>query len=202
MKLYLLRHGETVLNQDRIIQGQVPGELSAKGINQAKLVAEYLQEINFDHIYCSDLKRTCDTLLPILDYQKADVTYTEVLRERAFGVFEGVKIDEYMAFMNEQIDDVISYRPEGGESFIDVRDRLKVFLTELLQKHLDETILLSTHGGTIRVALSILLGRPIEEMINLKIENTSISVVELCPETREVIFYKINQTPHLVGSSG
>ena len=59
--LYLIRHGETVDNSNKIMQGQTQGELNEKGINQARMVSKNLTEEHFDAIISSDLKRSYDT---------------------------------------------------------------------------------------------------------------------------------------------
>ena len=61
MKLILSRHGETLENQQHILQGQLPGTLSPLGIAQAERLAEMLQEETIDNIVSSDLARSYNT---------------------------------------------------------------------------------------------------------------------------------------------
>lgn len=197
MKLYLLRHGETIQNRDGILQGQQPGNLSKKGRGQARLIAHYLRSFTFDHIYCSDLQRTRDTLEPITAYHTTEVTYTSAIRERSFGTFEGAVAQDYLSHVTSNQHCRLSFRPDDGESYLDLQERLRPFLKMLSETHLGENILLCTHGGTIRAALSLLLDRPLEEMLQNRIDNTSLSIVEYCPNTSERLSFVINQTPHL-----
>ena len=61
MKLIIVRHGETIENQAKILQGHLPGTLSNKGIEQAKTIALNLKQEKIAAIYSSDLARAADT---------------------------------------------------------------------------------------------------------------------------------------------
>ena len=65
MKLILSRHGETLENQQHILQGQLPGTLSPLGIAQAERLAEMLQEETIDNIVSSDLARSYNTAVAV-----------------------------------------------------------------------------------------------------------------------------------------
>lgn len=65
MKLILSRHGETLENQQHILQGQLPGTLSPLGIAQAERLAEMLQEETIDNIVSSDLARSYNTAVTV-----------------------------------------------------------------------------------------------------------------------------------------
>ena len=87
-RLYLVRHGQTIFNQERRIQGWCDSPLTPLGIYQAKHAAMYFQQhdIHFDHAYCSTSERTSDTLENI-----TDLPYTRLkgLKEFHFGKLEG-----------------------------------------------------------------------------------------------------------------
>jgi len=70
MKLILVRHGETIDNKKRLVQGHRQGELSDVGKEQAKKVAERLKDEKIDYIFSSDLRRAADTAKVIAKYQK------------------------------------------------------------------------------------------------------------------------------------
>ena len=78
--LYLVRHGETVDNANKIMQGQTQGELNTKGIEQARTVAKNLASEHFDAIVSSDLKRSFDTASIIAEPHGLTVITTPLLR--------------------------------------------------------------------------------------------------------------------------
>ena len=101
MRIYIVRHGETKENKERIFQGHLPGDLSKKGIKESQKLKDYFKKITLDHIFCSDLKRAKDTLKEILKFHpQVPVTYTKILREKDYGIFSGTprkKIEESIA---------------------------------------------------------------------------------------------------------
>lgn len=62
MELHFVRHGQTKGNVQHILQGHTDGELTAKGIEQAKCIGKRLENERYDYVYCSDLGRAAHTL--------------------------------------------------------------------------------------------------------------------------------------------
>lgn len=91
MKLYFVRHGQTLFNYLQRVQGWSDSPLTTLGIEQGKVAANYLSSISFDSIYSSDLKRTIDTARLIIRKQQSPVNLqtTHLLREAYYGGFEG-----------------------------------------------------------------------------------------------------------------
>ena len=90
MKLILTRHGETVDNTLKIIQGHNQGVLTDEGTLQAKKLALRLKNEKIHAIYSSDLKRAADTARIIAKYHRdANLQFTPELRERDYGSLSG-----------------------------------------------------------------------------------------------------------------
>ena len=199
MKLYLVRHGETVQNRANVIQGQQPGELSPLGLQQRERLAERLRTLHFDAIYSSDLKRTRDTLVPYLTaVGEPVVTYSELIRERAFGDLEGFPGEKYVELLHQAGMSRVEYRPPNGENFHDLKARTDSFVKSIQEQHRGESILLMTHGGTIRTLLAFLLNRSVEDLLAMEIRNTSISTVFLDSEF-SLQEHTLNDHAHLEG---
>lgn len=90
--LYLMRHGETLFNKRRKIQGWCDSPLTKTGILQAKAAKKCLKDISFDHYYSSTSERCCDTLEIIIG-QDTPYKRLKQLKERNFGDFEGESED-------------------------------------------------------------------------------------------------------------
>ena len=96
-RLLLIRHGETVDNVNKIMQGQTPGKLTPNGVEQARELAMRLKQEHIDAFVSSDLKRAVDTCVEIAaphfdgDRAKAldSIMQTPLLRERDWGSFTG-----------------------------------------------------------------------------------------------------------------
>lgn len=85
--LYLMRHGETVFNVRKKIQGWCDSPLTPKGIEQAQRASEYFNNVKLDHAYCSTSERSADTLEIVTKRQLAYIRLKD-LREMGFGAFE------------------------------------------------------------------------------------------------------------------
>lgn len=139
--LYLVRHGETLFNQQKKIQGWCDSPLTPRGQKQALKVKEYLnkQGIQFDGYYSSTSERCCDTLELITDqpYQRL-----KGLKEMNYGQLEGE--GEYLGSKDPKECETY-YLPFGGESSNTVRDRMVDTLSHVMQNH--QSILVVSHGG-------------------------------------------------------
>ena len=98
MKIYIVRHGQTEENLQRILQGHMPGTLTVQGKEQVQRAAEQLSKegVKFTRIVSSDLKRAMDSAQIIADNINLPVIPMEILRERDWGKFTGMPIAEAM----------------------------------------------------------------------------------------------------------
>ena len=97
MELYIVRHGQTVWNKERKLQGSTDIMLNEEGIRLAKLTGEGLKNIFFDKIYSSPLKRAYDTACYIRGDRNIPIVKDERIRELCFGDLEGRNMDEMSA---------------------------------------------------------------------------------------------------------
>ena len=134
--LYLMRHGQTLFNVYRRIQGWCDSPLTQLGIKQAELARNYLKDIPFDHYYISTAERACDTL-EIVTEGKVQYTRLKGLKERYFGVFEGQSEDLLPA--TKHYDTIFPIY--GGESHEVLGKRLLDTLTEIMEKENPQVVL-------------------------------------------------------------
>lgn len=149
--LYLIRHGETLFNQRKKIQGWCDSPLTKKGIEQAQAAALLIKDINFDHYYSSTSERCCDTL-EILN-NNAPYVRLKQLKERNFGYLEAC--DEDLVKNNSKghfFDDI--YMMFGGESYQEVKERMVNILTSIMNKEDHQKVLAVSHGAAIFAFLS------------------------------------------------
>ncbi|KAF5538504.1 hypothetical protein FMEXI_9373 [Fusarium mexicanum] len=149
MRLFLIRHGETVDNVANLYAGSRDSALTAHGVMQTQRLASHLSEhVAIDHIFSSNLSRAVHTAKAILDAQKRaeDLKLIQVpqLREKDFGTGEGTKFGA-------------ATKHEGSETPLAMRKRVDVFMDEHLPR-LDEdlTVCIVAHGiilGTFYKAL-------------------------------------------------
>lgn len=196
MKLYIVRHGETAFNKEKIIQGHCDVDLNEAGLQQAKLLAKRISKVRFDYVYSSDLKRVRKTTGEILKFQKCPVRYTRKLRERNMGIFQGKKLEEYVEHLrkNKLIGNFRCKLPGGGESYNQFRKRISDFVDDIYSKHKNQTILVSTHGGIKRALLNYLEKK--EPSFSRKFKNASLSVVRFREDGNHKVILE-NSIKHL-----
>lgn len=141
--LYLVRHGQTLFNVQKRIQGWCDSPLTDLGIQQAKAVGQYFKDnhIVIDHAYCSTSERACDTLENIVD-----IPYTRLkdLKEMNYGALEAHP--EYLA-ENDPIKCETYYLQFNGESSLTVRERMLKTLTNIMNQENYNNVLVVSHGG-------------------------------------------------------
>jgi probable phosphoglycerate mutase len=156
-RIIAVRHGETAWNVDTRIQGQIDIDLNDKGRWQAERVGAALADEAISRIYTSDLARAHATAQAIAR-RTSEPTAREVqlhpgLRERGFGIFEG-KTHAEIAIQWPQENQRWKQRdphfaPPGGETPVQLRDRVARTLSELAAPHAGAQIVLVAHGGVL-----------------------------------------------------
>ena len=154
-KLCLIRHGETAWNAERRLQGHTDIPLNARGVLQARQMAQALKNINlrFDVLYTSDLKRAADTADAVVKIFGVEAQVDSNLRERHFGALQGLSIAEAPLLQPDiwqaHIARDLEHNLGGGESIGQFALRVQGALDRILAKHAGKTILLVSHGGTL-----------------------------------------------------
>lgn len=151
--LYLMRHGQTLFNVRRKIQGWCDSPLTELGKQQALSAKICLENVSFDHFYSSTSERCCDTIELII----GDQYYKRVkgLKERNFGTFEGESED-----LNPHFDDFdynALFPHYGGETTEEVQKRLKTTLIDIMEKEDHQTVLAVSHAGACMCFLATLM---------------------------------------------
>jgi phosphoserine phosphatase len=186
MTLYIIRHGETQLNREGIVQGSgVDSELNEAGRTQAQSFFQYYQDVHFDYIITSALKRTHQTVEPfILRGSHNEWMQTPDLNEISWGIHEGKKgskeqHENYKKLMTDWETGIYSSRIEGGESAEELKNRLENVLNHLKnERFLNKNILLCTHGRTLLCLLTILKNHPLSMMSAFNHKNTCLYKVQ------------------------
>ena len=198
MKLYLVRHGKTTHNERGIIQGTgIEGELSELGIAQAQAAGEVLKDVQFDHIYSSDLHRCKQTTSYIVAHHDIEPEYLKELRERSAGIFDGQHKQLYYDAIEADPASWENFKPEGGQSHVEVYEQLKPFHETFVKNHFNKNVLAVSHGALASTWLLIAQGLPMnkENFLNVHPLNCSVSKLEF-DEQGNLINIEIGETTH------
>ena len=183
-RLILVRHGETIANREYRYIGARDDPLTEHGQTQALQLAEALAVLPVAAVYSSPLQRAYNTALPIAARHELEVQTLDDLRESNFGTWEGLSHAEVVARSPEDAQQLhtweqnASVAPPGGESFEAMQERVCAVVDRLAQAHPDQTIVLVSHVGPIKVLLCAALGAPFSSALRIFLDPATISVVD------------------------
>ena len=199
-RVLAIRHGETAWNVDTRIQGHLDIPLNDTGRWQARQVALALADERIDAIYSSDLLRARETAQTVA---RCDgIVTTDIgLRERSFGVFEGLTYREIQQRWPEQGERWRRRDPdfgaEGGETLRDFYARCMATMTRLAAAHPGQNIALVAHGGVMDCLYRAALGLALDAPRSWHLGNASINRVLYSPQGFTLVGW--SNTQHLEG---
>ncbi len=161
-RIFLVRHGATVLTAEDRFAGATDVPLSDEGREQAGRLAMRLRSEKISAIYASPLGRTVETAGILAGPHGIEVRLRDGLREISHGRWEQMTRREVEAqFADEAAEwdrDPYTFAPEGGESGLAVTARALPVLLDIVRAHPAQNVLVVSHKATIRLLLSSLLG--------------------------------------------
>ena len=182
MKLYFIRHGQSVANINKTHAGWADVLLTEQGRLDALRAKRILEKIRFDKVYTSDLGRALDTQRIVLPDVEGDKT--DLLREINVGSIVGIPMEQCIRdygdvyFACKKNCDFSAF---GGESYDDLCQRVRSFLAMVESCGYDSVAAFS-HGGYIQTVLNIVCGACIEN-VKVLCDNCSVTVFEFNGET-------------------
>lgn len=174
MKLYVVRHGQTIHNQLGLVQGDTESDLSEKGIEDAKALRELVSSLDIDVVISSPLRRAMDTAR-IITNNKYEIIEDKRLIERNYGLGEGKPVDEELTIkywdfkLNTDINEV--------EKVQDLMFRIVEFIEDIRNKYEGKNVLVVAHSAILRAIHYAINGIP-EDGDMLKIEIPNLRIIE------------------------
>lgn len=199
-RIIAVRHGETAWNVDARIQGQLDIQLNDTGRWQARRVGFALADEPVTAVYSSDLGRAHETARFIADRAGVSVVPHPGLRERHFGLFEGKTFDE---IHQSWPDHAHNWRkripdwqpPDGGESLLQLRERVDRTMRDLAARHRGEQIVVVAHGGVLDTLYRIATGQEVNSPRTWQLPNGAINRLLWTPEGFTLVGW--SDTQHL-----
>ncbi len=197
MELILVRHAETLWNQERRWQGHTDVPLSPIGIAHLNAGAEYTRtwRDSITQVYASDLSRaknTAEGLFPdtpgiLIDARLREIHLGEWEGKNRDGIAESFS-DTFLAF--DRAEDV---KAPGGESFLESRERVWSWYQDHHTRWRDnDRVVVVAHGGTIRALLFALIPDLPGHLRNqFRVDNLSVSVLQSRPEQINIIHWNV-----------
>ena len=200
LKLIVIRHAESEWNPIGRYQGLLDPDLTERGVQQAKRLAEALKGENISVLFASPLKRTFKTAQIIGETLGLEPVEEERIIEINHGVWSGMLVEEVKQKFPKDFEmwlkEPHKVKFPDGESLQDVFNRVKDFLNDILQKYNEKTVAIVSHTVPIRCLYCAVLDIDLSKFWSFGCDNASYSVVYLDNEGRNVI-QKLNITCHL-----
>jgi probable phosphoglycerate mutase len=198
--LYIVRHGQTDLNKQGIVQGRGRDtDLNEEGRQQVQLFYSAYKHVPFDKIYISELKRTQQSIQPFID-QGLPFQKLSGLDELAWGVLEGEPSTPenktlFMHLLRDWLDGKLDSKFKGGESPNEVKARQLEALQTIMSHPEEKTVLICMHGRALRLFLCVLLNKLLTEMETFPHQNLVLYKVTWDGEKYEIVDF--NNAQHL-----
>lgn len=164
MELYVVRHGQTIVNVKKLINSRNIIGINATGKKQAEFAAKQIEKEKIDLIICSPLRRTKQTC-KIINKNKVKVIYDKRILERDSGSMQFKKIEKLD--FNEWYDINKEMVYKNSEGFKSILKRVKEFIEEIKQKYSNSNILIVTHGDVCKAIYAYLNNINDEKEISL-----------------------------------
>lgn len=182
-RLILVRHATTSDNINGNLSGHIDSQISELGTTEILKLREFLKNEKIDAIYTTTSSRTKQTVEGLATTRNLKINQCEELREISFGDFEGMSFDiikkNHLDEFNKIIELGHEYKYPNGESLIDSYNRVCKKIDNIISTNKNKSILICAHAGTIRNIISYLIGRTHEYHWNFKIDNASISIIDI-----------------------
>jgi len=199
-RIIAIRHGETSWNVDARIQGQTDIGLNDTGRWQARRLGRALATEPISAVYTSDLGRARETADSIAQASGVAPIPHQGLRERSFGMFEGKTFDEIQQTWPEQARNwrkrIPDWQPpEGGESLLELRERVTRTVHELAARHPGEQIVVVAHGGVLDALYRVATRQEVNAPRTWELPNGAINRLLWTPEGFTLVGW--SDTQHL-----
>ncbi|HHT47026.1 MAG TPA: alpha-ribazole phosphatase [Firmicutes bacterium] len=182
MKIYLIRHGLTESNKQKLYTGWTDVDLAPEGVAQVEALASGFSGEEITGLFSSDLRRAVKTAEIIGAGHGLKPEPSPLLREINFGAWEGLRYEEILASYEDELhrwyNDPFMCAPPGGESLRQVFTRVNSFLDDLWEQENKGTFVIVSHGGAIRSVLHHYLGLEKDRFFELAVDNAAVSLLE------------------------
>ena len=197
-RVIYVRHGRTDYPTDRIYcDDREDPPLNAEGREQARAAGELLRSQSVDVIYTSPSCRTRMTADAIAGLVKVPVIEEASLRERPFGLWDGLSFaeiaEQYAEAYQLWRQDPVHYTPQGGETIEDLLGRVTGTVQRLITEHYGKTIAVVSHVGPIRVCLTAALNIPVQWYRQLRIDYGSLTRVEYGKSQNNLVYANLSK---------
>lgn len=190
-RLHLLRHGQVEGFENKRYNGQSDVHLTDLGRQQSGAFAGRFQHQKLSAIYSSDLYRCRMAADQIGLLQEAQPEYCEELRELHIGDWQGQTWQQlqrdYPELWQARLDDIVNVSPPAGESLLQMAQRVRPVIREIISAHTGGEIVIVAHGGVNRVILLDAIGAPLKRLFHIEQDFGCHNIIDFYPDGIAVV---------------
>lgn len=198
-KLFIVRHGQTAWNKEKVFRGRVDIPLNEQGFKEAEAVAEALKHEKIAFIYSSPLSRAVQTAQPTAKMNGVEIVKLDGITDMNFGVWEGRRLEDvekedterYRLWVEKPHELVIP----KGETLTQVQTRALNAVKEIVGKHPSDSVMLVSHRVVCKLLVLGLMGLGPDKFWNIQQDTACINLFTI--KDGQTIMFKTNDTCHL-----
>ena len=197
----LARHGETIWNRTRRLQGRTDIDLSSEGMEEAKNLSDALSSVPLSEVYCSPLSRSRKTAEILGAPHGLTPKVRDAFLEVNYGSWEGKSTDYLRENFHEDFNKWMTHPTDvhipDAEDLTSVRERVVEGFMEVLRENQSDTnvIAIVGHGGINRALLLFFLSADLAAFWRIRQDNVCVNLIEVSGDVFRVSL--LNSTAHL-----
>jgi alpha-ribazole phosphatase/probable phosphoglycerate mutase len=181
-RIYLVRHGQVAGHAEKRYNGQGEVPLTPQGEAQFGMLRARLAGKPVKAVYSSDLERCLAGARMLGEAFELQPVAKPDLRELHIGDWEGKTWSELQATHPQEwqarLDDIVHYRVPNGENLLDLADRVRPRIREIIIRHHGEEVIVVAHGGVNRVILLDAIGAPLSQLFHLEQDFGCLNIID------------------------
>ncbi len=190
-RIYLIRHGQVAGFEQPRYNGQTDVALTELGVEHYHLLKERLADKQIAACYTSDLSRCTTGAAIICQALGIKPTVHRELRELNIGRWEGLTWLEIKTRWPDgwrtRLADLVNYRVPQGENLLDLEARVMPVITQIVERHKGEEVLVVAHGGVNRIVLLNAIGAPLSGMFNIEQNYGCLNIIDYYADGRATV---------------
>lgn len=198
-RLFIVRHGQTAWNKEKVFRGRVDIPLNEQGVKEAEAVGKALKNENITLVYSSPLSRAVQTAEPTAKMRGLAIIRLEGITDMNFGVWEGRRLEDVEKEDSERYRMWVEQPHElaipKGETLAEVQNRALNTVKEIVNKHPSESIMLVSHRVVCKLLVLGLMELGPDKFWNIQQDTACINLFAV--KDGRTIMFKTNDTCHL-----
>lgn len=198
-RLFIVRHGQTAWNKEKVFRGRVDIPLNEQGFKEAEAVAEAIKHEKIAFIYSSPLSRAVQTAEPTAKMNGIETVKLEGITDMNFGVWEGRRLEDVEKEDSERyrlwVEKPHELEIPNGETLFQVQTRALKTIKEITKEHPNDSVMLVSHRVVCKLLVLGLMGLGPDKFWNVQQDTACINLFTI-KEGRTIMF-KTNDTCHL-----